>query len=258
MKRILSVLAILISLSSYSQTLNSDSLKYKKIYVQLDLPGLLSVEYKSNFQIPSKYFYAYTPNINATAGYSFKGDIAKKIKKSVQLNVLYYTSIHLIDEFLKNKEYSFINDHSTYLSISPELKLLFNKKTDKRGLYGTIGVGYSQQKVFASDDVLYENKTGWNLLGSAGYLITTKKKFYFDFNFGVNSFFVCKSVNLKFNHNILTEEEYYDFIQKNFPEPGLTSITFIDSNTVQYNYKTAGLSSYQLIPRLGIAIGIRF
>jgi len=59
MKRILSVLAILISLSSHSQILNSDSLRYKKIYVQLDLPGLLSVEYKSNFQIPSKYFYTY-------------------------------------------------------------------------------------------------------------------------------------------------------------------------------------------------------
>lgn len=195
MKRILSVLSILISLSSHSQTVNNDSSRYKRFYVQLDLPGLLNVERKSNFQINTpQYTYPYNPNINATAGYSFKKDIAKKIKKSVQLNFLYYTSNQFIDGLKKIAVYSGFNDHSTYLSIAPELKLLFNKKTDKRGLYGTIGTGYSQQKVFASDDVLMENKTGWNLLGSVGYLLTTKRKFYFDLNLGVSSFFICKSV----------------------------------------------------------------
>lgn len=267
-KRVLSVLAILISLSSYSQNVNKDSLNRKKVYIQLDLPGLLWLDDgPTNFQGTSKYTVTYRPSINFTAGYSFKKDIAKKIKKSVQLNVLYYTHNELIEAFSQTNEissyysrmYSSSIDRSTYLSISPELKLLVNKKTYKYGFYGTIGAGYSQQKIYGENNELFANKTGWNLLGSAGYLITTRKKIYFDFNWGLTSFFVCKSINLKvYQTDNLTEDGYYNFIQYNYPVDGLTSVTFIDSNTVQYNYKTAGLSSYKLIPRMGVAIGIRF
>jgi hypothetical protein len=260
MKKALIISFFFFSINCYSQSTKNDSIELKKVYIQLDLTGFLSVEskkdqnpYQNNFER-----YQYSPSINFTIGYSYLKDPSKKLKKSVQLNLLYYTSTSLIDGFKKIKIYSFNNDHSTYFAIAPELKLLFNKKAKNNGIYGTIGGGYSQLKVFGYESALYEKKIGWNLIGSVGYQLPLKKRIYFDFNLGITSFFTCRSYNYKLNQGPLTEEEHYKWVQKNYPDKGIEDVSFVNSNTVRYNYKMAGLLSYKLIPRGGIALGIKF
>lgn len=246
---------IFASLSLFSQKSTSDSLINKSFCLQIDLPGLLSFESRSHSQTFESPTYA--PTINISIGFMPKKDFARKYKRTILFNYLQYNSTAYINMFKRITTYSAFYNHVNHFSISAELKIFFDKKMKKRGFFGMLGAGFSQQKIFGESSKLYENKIGWNIIANAGYQISIKK-FYFEFNGGVNSFFVSKANNYKINQGNLNEEEYFNWLQTNFPDNSLKAVKFKDSNTVTLIYKTGGLMKSELLPVIGVNFGFRF
>lgn len=243
------------SLFSYSQDAALDSLFVKSFCLQIDLPGLASFEMRTNGQNMESNSYA--PNLNISFGYALKKDLNHKFKKTILLNFLDYNSSSYVNLFHKLTTYSATYNYVKHYSVSPELKILFDKNLKKRGLFTMVGVGYSRQKVYGGFNKLYEDKMGWNLIVNAGYQVS-KKNIYFEFNFGINNFFVPKANDYKINQGNLTEEEYFNWMQTNYPNSSLQSVKFKNADTVTLKYKIGGLMNNELLPVAGINFGIRF
>lgn len=254
-KKLFIYILVFIPLSVLSQKSIPDSVFNKSFCLQVDLPGLLLFE--STTTSAAKPELKYSPTINVSFGYMLKKDFQKKFKKTILINYLQYNSIQYANAFNKITSYTSTYNHLTHYSVSSELKILYDKNLKRRGFFGMLGAGYSQQKVYGDNSKLYENKMGWNIIVNAGYRLS-KKYFYFEFNAGINSFFVSKANNYKLNQGNLSEEEYYNWQQANFPNHSLETVKFKDQNTVTLLYKMGGLTNSELLPIIGINLGFCF
>ena len=213
--------------------------------------------------------YGYIPvqphNYTFTAGYFFQGK--KKLKKAVQLNVLYFTEPGLLWD---SDTYYYDQTSIKFFNISPEIKLLFNKNNVNKGFSLTGGIGYTQIKSYGTsfydtcfynntcnnDTELYEKKHGWNAMLTGGYKLPVKR-FYFEFLLGGGTYFVFK--RYYYNRYIdKTGEEFYAHEQKYNPDPALKSIEVVNSTTLLYKYKYLGTAVPVFFPRIGINLGFTF
>lgn len=248
MKKLTLLLLILLSLKSVCQDLNHDSLKCSKFYFQGDVLFPASSLVDRVF-FSQHFFHAY----NFTAGYMLNKSLDRNFKKSIELNFSYN------DVFTGQSEEVFNYDFEkrALWSISPQYRILFNKKNWNKGFFGTIGVGMGQIKNYSKGNLVYEKGNTWNLLGSLGYRLPFKH-FFCDFILGSGGYFTFSKYYYHQSASNMTSTEYYEYIQKYFPDSSLKDVKFINSSTIQYKYKYGGLMKGDLIPNLGINFGISF
>jgi hypothetical protein len=249
MVKIILFFVLIYNTPTYAQVkdyhIKDSSIRIKRKFIQADLllPGYANI---------SNTFFARKSQI-LNASFCYLINHTSRIKKFIQLNV------YLYDE--KNTDISKIsfgkvNTRKNSVFITPEVKILFNKKTFNKGFYFTFGIGGGVHKYFENSKII-TNDNAWNSTFSIGYLLAIKN-LYFDFKIGAGSYFTYKSYHNFEYTGTLTSKEYLDIINKSEPNLNVSDINIINSSTVIYSYKYAGIMNPVFIPNFGIHIGYMF
>lgn len=234
------------SFASFAQPPKTDSIKYRCIYIQGDLlyPALSALN--RAFFYSGTYYHDY----NFTLGYVFKKSIIKDFKKSIELS-FYYTN-NLSEWNVGTNNYNFGKSILWY--ITPQYKILFNKKMYNKGFYTAAGAGFCTIKnPYYNSNTIHDKSNAWNVMVSVGYRLPIKR-FYFDFKLGAGSYFAYKTIFYQTYSGSLTSQEYYDNLRKSNLEPSLKKVEF-NNSTIVYKYNYLGLMKAAFIPNLGINIG---